>query len=246
MSKYDALIELENVTFSYAGGPLVLNAIDFTLNSRERIGIIGPNGSGKTTFFHIIMGLIRPRSGRIQCFGKPLLRDEDFVEVRRKIGFLFQNSDDQLFCPTVLEDVAFGPLNLGRSPEEAREIVKETLSSLGIAGFEERISHKLSHGEKKLVALASILAMEPEVLILDEPTSGLDQATRERLVSILDDLNLSYIITSHEMDFLTRMTDTFYELSNGRIAHAKKVIPHTHTHVHIGGQFAHDHEDPFG
>ncbi len=245
MRTHERIIQMTDVTYAYPGGPVVLDRVSFKVDRSERVGIIGPNGSGKTTLFHLIMGLIRPASGRITVFGAPVQREQDFREVRARIGFVFQNSDDQLFCPTVLEDVAFGPLNLGRSPAEARAAARRTLSTLGIGDFEGRVSHKLSHGEKKLVALACVLAMGPEVLILDEPTAGLDRATKNRLVEILDGIDMTLIITSHEMDFLSRMARVFYTFANGRMEEAKRITPHTHTHVHVGGEYTHRHEDEF-
>uniref|UniRef100_A0A7V4LCW0 ATP-binding cassette domain-containing protein n=1 Tax=Desulfobacca acetoxidans TaxID=60893 RepID=A0A7V4LCW0_9BACT len=127
---------------------------------------------------------------------------EEHHAVRRQVGLLFQNPDDQLFCPTVLEDVAFGPLNLGKSRQEAVAIARETMAQLGLEGFEERVTYKLSGGEKKLVALATVLAMQPRLLLLDEPTTGLDEATKHRLIHLLQGLKISYMIVSHETDFL--------------------------------------------
>ncbi|HNQ85573.1 MAG TPA: ABC transporter ATP-binding protein [Deltaproteobacteria bacterium] len=245
MREVERVIELNDITYAYPGGSTVIDRASLAVSRDERVGIIGPNGSGKTTLFHLVMGLLRPASGAISIFGREMDSEKDFFEARRRIGFLFQNPDDQLFCPTVLEDVAFGPLNLGRPPSQARAIAQETLATLGIADFVHRVSHKLSHGEKKLVALASVLAMGPEVLILDEPTAGLDQDTRGRLVETLDSLGLTLIITSHEMDFLSRMAGVFYTLSDGRIRPARGITPHTHAHVHVGGEYAHRHEDEY-
>lgn len=241
----ERIIEITDVTYAYPGGRSVLDRAGLVALRGERIGIIGPNGSGKTTLFHLIMGLARPVSGSISIFGRTVQDEEDFIEVRRKIGFLFQNSDDQLFCPTVMEDVAFGPLNLGRPPAEALTIARRTLATLGIADFENRVSHKLSHGEKKLVALAGVLAMDPQVLILDEPTAGLDRETKARLMEILQGLDLTFLITSHEMDFLSKMADVFYTLADGRIEEVHDITPHTHTHVHVGGKYSHRHEDEY-
>ena len=142
------IIEIEGVAFAYPGGRIVLEGIDFSVSRGERVGILGPNGSGKTTLFHVIMGLIQPESGSMRIFGKERKTERDFFEVRTRIGYLFQNSEDQLFCPTVMEDVAFGPLNLGRSPAEAKVIALNTLEALGIPDLGTRISNKLSHGEK--------------------------------------------------------------------------------------------------
>ena len=178
------LINLENISFAYPGNAAVLKDLDFKFHEKEKIGLIGPNGSGKTTLFHIIMGLLKPTSGKIEIFGRPMKEEKDFVPVRQKIGLLFQDADDQLFSPTVLEDVAFGPLNLGKSKHAAGDVARKTLERLGLEGFEGRITYKLSGGEKRLVSLATVLAMEPDVLLLDEPTSGLDDRTKSRLSEI--------------------------------------------------------------
>ena len=199
----EPLIELQNITFTYSGAPQpVFQDFHYQLLPGEHIGLIGPNGSGKTTLLHLIMGLLRPQAGSIVVFGQEVKKEKDFVEVRRKVGLLFQNADDQLFCPTVLEDVAFGPLNLGKPPDEAIRIARETMARLGLTGFEDRVTYKLSGGEKKLVSLATILAMEPQLLLLDEPTAGLDEKTKERLIHILNHLDIGYMIVSHEHDFL--------------------------------------------
>ena len=197
------LIELQHLTFTYPGAPRpVFEDFNFQLFPGKHLGLVGPNGSGKTTLLHLIMGLLRPQAGRIVIFGKEVKTPRDFVEVRRQVGLLFQNPDDQLFCPTVLEDVAFGPLNLGKSRQEAVAIARETMAQLGLEGFEERVTYKLSGGEKKLVALATVLAMQPRLLLLDEPTTGLDEATKHRLIHLLQGLKISYMIVSHETDFL--------------------------------------------
>lgn len=199
----EPLIELRHITFAYPGSSQpVFQDFSFQLLPGNHLGLIGPNGCGKTTMLHLIMGLLRPQAGSIFIFGKEVKKEKDFIQVRQKVGLLFQNPDDQLFCPTVLEDVAFGPLNLGKSPAEAADIARKTMDRLGLAGFEDRVTYKLSGGEKKLVALATVLAMEPQLLLLDEPTTGLDEATRHRLIHILQGLDIAYMIVSHEHDFL--------------------------------------------
>jgi cobalt/nickel transport system ATP-binding protein len=199
----EPLIELQNITFTYPGAPQpVFQDFNFQLLPGKHIGLMGPNGCGKTTLLHLIMGLLRPQAGSIVIFGQEVKKEKDFVDVRRKVGLLFQNADDQLFCPTVLEDVAFGPLNLGKPPAEAISIARETIARLGLTGFEDRVTYKLSGGEKKLVSLATVLAMEPQLLLLDEPTAGLDEKTKDRLIHILKHLDIGYMIVSHEHDFL--------------------------------------------
>lgn len=197
------LIALEDITFAYPGSPRpVLENFSFQLWPGQKLGIVGPNGSGKTTLLLLIMGLLRPQQGRVIIFGQERRREKDFLPVRQQIGLLFQNADDQLFCPTVLEDVAFGPLNQGKSVAEAKAIALETLNRLGIPEFADRLTYKLSGGEKKLVSLATVLAMQPQILLLDEPTNGLDEATQQRIVAILRSLELSYVVVSHEKQFL--------------------------------------------
>jgi cobalt/nickel transport system ATP-binding protein len=235
------IIDLKNVSFGYPGGPLVLRELDFKLNRGERVGIMAPNGSGKTTLFHLIMGLVKPLAGRIEIFGREVREEKDFVDVRRRIGLLFQDPDDQLFSPTVLEDVAFGPLNLGKSKEEAVAIARRTLAFLGLEGFEERITFKLSGGEKRMVSLATVLAMEPEVLLLDEPANGLDTRTRTRLMEVLLDLKQPYILISHELDFLAATTRNAFTMENGRIHIDAGFHPHEHLHAHPLGARPHEH-----
>jgi cobalt/nickel transport system ATP-binding protein len=235
------LINLENLSFSYNGRAPAVENVSFQLSGKEKVGLVGPNGSGKTTLFLLTMGLIRPSSGKIELFGKRMEREEDFREVRQRIGLLFQDADDQLFCPTVLEDVAFGPLNQGKSGTDARKIAGETLNSLGLDGFEDRVTHKLSGGEKRLVSLATVLAMKPEILLLDEPTTGLDTETTGRLVSILENLGLSYILISHDMDFIVQTTAKVYAMVNGRLSSEREVVPHTHVHAHDYGRLPHVH-----
>ncbi len=241
MDENHLLIDLDEVHFSFPSGRPVLQGVNFQLRKGERVGLIGPNGSGKTSLFHVIMGLLRPVSGRIEIFGKRMENEKDFKEVRQKIGLLFQDPDDQLFSPTVLEDIAFGPLNQGRSRAEARKIAVETLNALGLSGFEDRVTYKLSGGEKRLVSLATVLAMKPEVLLLDEPTTGLDLETTEKMVGILNQLNLAYVFISHNMDFIVQTTDKIYGMINGRIVSEEQTVLHTHVHIHGFGRFSHSH-----
>ena len=185
------IINLEGICFKYPGtSENVIHKLNLKFYRQDRIGLMGPNGSGKTSLFHIIMGLLKPDAGNIKIFGKPVIAEKDFRKVRQRIGLLFQDADDQLFSPTVLEDVAFGPLNLGKTPDQAKKIAIDTLSQLGLDGFEDRVTYKLSGGEKRLVSLATVLAMKPEVLLLDEPSNGLDEKTKARLIDVLSHRHL--------------------------------------------------------
>ena len=213
------VLSINNISKNYGRITAVSN-LSLDVSEGSVFGILGPNGSGKTTLFHLLVGLLKPTEGEIVVFGQERRKEKDFREVRAKVGFLFQDSDDQLFCPTVAEDVAFGPLNLGKSEEEALAITKEVLTYLGLEGFEDRVTYKLSGGEKRLISLATVLAMKPEVLILDEPTTGLDEDTVERLIEILNSSDLTYLIASHNKDFLSETTDILYHLGRGKLVKA--------------------------
>jgi cobalt/nickel transport system ATP-binding protein len=213
----EPLVCLEDVDFGYDPLRPVLRQCSFRLEAGQRIALRGANGSGKTTLLHLIVGLLRPNAGRVEVFGKPRAAERDFHEVRRRAGLLFQDADDQLFCPTVVEDVAFGPLNLGLPRGQVRRIVTETLESVGLAGYEHRITYRLSGGEKRLVALAAALAMRPEVLLLDEPTSGLDEQATERLTELLARLPHTMLVVSHQREFCRAVTRDAVTLAEGRI-----------------------------
>jgi cobalt/nickel transport system ATP-binding protein len=237
-----SIIQLKDVCFSYPNGRLVMEDLQFRISDGERLGLIGHNGSGKTSFLHLIMGLVRPTSGTIEIFGREMKEEKDFSEARERMGFLFQNADDQLFSPTVLEDIAFWPLNLGIKPEQAREMAIQTLRELHMDGFENRVTHRLSGGEKKLVALATVLVMRPRVLLLDEPTTGLDEDTTRRIIEILNGLDISYVIVSHEYDFLARTTQSIYSMEGGKVMYNGDASNlHSHYHSHPTGKASHDH-----
>jgi cobalt/nickel transport system ATP-binding protein len=213
----EPLVAFHDVDFSYGPGRPVLKGCNFCLRPGDRVALLGPNGSGKTTLLQLAVGLLHPNAGWIEAFGHRRDVEVDFHEVRRRMGLLFQDSDDQLFCPTVAEDVAFGPLNLGKSRDEVRQIVASTLASLGLDGYEHRVTYHLSGGEKRLVALATVLAMQPEVLLLDEPSGGLDDASTERLIGMLARLPQAMLVVSHDRAFCDRTTTSSVELNDGRV-----------------------------
>lgn len=213
----DVLIRIKDLSFSYERDRPVLQRVNFELSNGERVAMTGPNGAGKSTFLHLIVGILEPGSGAIEAFGRIRNAEKDFQEVRARAALLFQDAEDQLFCPTVLEDVAFGPLNLGRTREEAIAVVREALAVLGLSGYESRLTYRLSGGEKRLVSLAAVLAMKPEVLLLDEPTAGLDEEAVERVVSTLNALPLTMLIVSQDHDFLSRITDRMVCLRQGKL-----------------------------
>ena len=214
------MIKLQDITFSYSAQRSVCERINFQLDEGEKVGLIGPNGAGKTTLFHLVVGLLVPLSGEIEIFGEPRRQERDFWEVRERVGLLFQDPDDQLFCPTVAEDIAFGPLNLGKSRQEAHQIVRRTLQLLALEHLEERVTHQLSGGEKRLVSLATVLAMEPDVLLLDEPTAGLAEEMIERVSDVLESNVRTGIIISHNRSFLESNVHKIYRMVDGTIVPA--------------------------
>ncbi|CTQ64958.1 energy-coupling factor ABC transporter ATP-binding protein [Roseibium alexandrii] len=209
------LIELTDLHFSYPGQDPVLKGASLNLHAGDRLTISGHNGAGKSTLLRMIVGLLKPERGTIKAFGTVCRSEPDFRPVRQKAGFVFQDPDDQLFCPTVAEDIAFGPLNLGKSRDEAAEIVETVLRNLDLISLKDRITYKLSGGEKRLVSLATVLAMDPEVLLLDEPTNALDEKNEAQLMEILFGLPQAMIIVSHDADFREKLSTRAQQLDDG-------------------------------
>ena len=238
-----SIIKLTNISFSYPGSKTrVLDCLNLDIRTGDRIGMMAPNGSGKTTLLHTIMGLCKPEEGGIEVLGSPMKTEKDFTRIRSRVGLLFQDSDDQLFCPTVLDDVAFGPLNLGYSRHQAIDASRNILKNLGIEEFEQSVTHRLSGGQKRLVALAAVLAMSPAILLLDEPTAGLDTAVKEKLIHILKNLDITYFVISHEFDFLSAVTDRVYSMDSGKILTDDEIHVHHHEHIHKHGKHPHVHK----
>ncbi len=212
------LFELSGIHFGYPGHAHVLEDTGFVLEAGERLCITGHNGAGKSTLLRIMVGLLVPEVGTVMAFGKERKAEADFFEVRRRAGLVFQDPDDQLFSPTVAEDIAFGPLNLGKSRKEALAIVEAVLVRLDLMHLRDRITHKLSGGEKRLVTLAATLAMEPDVLLLDEPTNALDEDNTARLTDILLSLPQAMVLVSHDPHFRAKIGTRTLRLSHGKLA----------------------------
>lgn len=213
---------------------LVLRQASMSLFAGERLAIVGSNGAGKTTLLRTIVGLERPEAGTVRLFGNTCGEEKQFRLARPRIGFLFQDSDDQLFSPTVIEDVAFGPLNTGSTETEAHARAMEALDGLGIAHLANRISHKLSGGEKRLVCLAGLFAMKPEVLLLDEPTNGVDAANGRLLRAALDRFEGAMVLVSHDSAFIADRANRAMTLCDGRLEAAEiHNHPHMHAHAHV-------------
>ena len=208
-----AILTLENITFAYTERPTLFRDLDFSLHENEHIGLHGPNGSGKTTLLRLIMGLETPQSGRILYRGELVDSGAALHKMRCGVGLVMQNSDDQLFSATVLEDVAFGPLNLGLKRQEARDRAMETLEKMELQPLADRATHRLSVGEKKMVSIASVLSMQPHALLLDEPTASLDDDARSRIIAILQRETIARIIVSHDKDFLKQTASSFIRIN---------------------------------
>lgn len=213
------IIKLQNIYYEYSEDIKVFDGLNFSLNNGQPVGIIGANGSGKTTLFSLIMGLSRPQNGDVILFGKRCTEEKDFARARRKIGYLFQDPDDQVFCPTVEEDIAFGPLNLGVNLDDVKKVTEEIMGELGIEALQKRITTKLSWGQKRLVSLAGVLAMNPQVLILDEPTASIDDNVIEKITEYLKNTNCSLLIASHDRRFLEDLRADIYLLKDGKLTY---------------------------
>ncbi len=225
------LITFDNVTVEREGAA-VLRDVSFQLAARERLAIVGPNGAGKTTLLRAMVGLQTITKGRIFAFGRERKSEADFHEVRTKAAYMFQDADDQLFCPTVVEDVAFGPLNMGLSDEDALARARQTLTSLDLAHLADRLVRKLSGGEKRMVCLAGVLAMDPDVLLLDEPTNSLDAAHVEKLTQTLQRIDKAMVIVSHDRPLLDCLATRALAMRDGNLVPA---VLHRHPHVHEHG-----------
>jgi cobalt/nickel transport system ATP-binding protein len=206
-------LEVHELTYSYPDKPNVLQNINLTIQPKERVGLIGPNGAGKTTLFLSLVGIQRPEAGETSLFGQPL-KHRDF---RPEIGMVFQKSDDQLFSPSVRDDVAFGPDNLGLSTEEIEERVEEALATTGTTKLADRPPHHLSGGEKRMVSIAGVMAMRPRLVIYDEPSANLDMRARRRLIEFLRQAEHAFIIASHDLEFLLEVCHRIILLDGGRI-----------------------------
>ncbi|MDR0621323.1 MAG: energy-coupling factor ABC transporter ATP-binding protein [Deltaproteobacteria bacterium] len=224
----ETLISIRNLTFAYDRRE-IFKDFSFEFQAGQRTGLVGSNGSGKSTLLQLIMGLLKPSAGEIELFGKLCRSENDFREARLQIGFVFQDANDQLFCPTVGDDLAFGPLNMGKTMAEADAMVDETLELLNLSSFKERVTYGLSDGEKKLVAMGTALAMKPKALILDEPTTCLDEEACDRIAKVLMDCGLPYLVVAHDRDFLDRVVTNAIRLKDGQIVPEPLRAPNART-----------------
>lgn len=210
------MLEFCDVTFSYEAGIRVIDHLSFSIHNGESVGLIGANGAGKSTIMKLMLGLLQGE-GQILVDGLPVEK-KNLPVIRQKIGFVLQDSDNQMFMPTVYEDMIFGPLNYGLSKEEAETRVDRVLRDLNLEELRHRHNHKLSGGEKRMAAIATILAMEPEMVVMDEPSTALDPCNRRTVINTINRLPQTKIIASHDLDMILDTCQRVILLSHGRIA----------------------------
>lgn len=211
------MIELENITYSYPDGTRALHGVSITIAPGEKVALVGPNGAGKSTLLLHLNGVLRCSQGAIRLDGE-ILSDATIRRVRSRVGMVFQDPDDQLFSPTVFDDVAFGPLHMGYDEEEVRQRVFRALDQVGMGGFERRMPHHMSLGQRKRVAIATVLSMDPALLALDEPSAGLDPRARRGLIDLLRALPQAMIVSTHDMRMVAEVFSRTIVLAQGQLA----------------------------
>lgn len=210
-------VELEGVHHTYPDGRGALRGVDLTVATGERVAVLGPNGAGKTTLVLHLNGVLTPTAGRVTVDGLDTADKASLREIRRRVGLVFQDPDDQLFCPTVRQDVAFGPANLGLDPDEVDARVRDALDAVGMGAAVDRAPHHLSVGERRRVAVATVLAMRPTTLVLDEPSANLDPASRTELAAVLADLDLTLVVVTHDLPYALELCPRAVVLDGGRV-----------------------------
>jgi cobalt/nickel transport system ATP-binding protein len=211
----EAVIKIEDLSFAYPDGRQALKNISLRILRNETVALIGPNGAGKSTLLLHLNGILHS-NGAVQIMGKSF-SEKNLRWIRSRVGLVFQNPDDQLFSTTVFDDVAFGPLNMGCSAAQTREAVAGALQAVGMSGYEQRVPHHLSLGEKKRIAIATVLAMDPEILVFDEPTSNLDPRGRWSLIGLLRSLPVTKIIATHDLEMVKMFCSRTVILDRGRV-----------------------------
>jgi len=212
----EKIIEIEDLSFTYPDGQQALKGVSLTIRRGETVALIGPNGAGKSTLLLHLNGILRSSNGTVRVLGLTI-KQRNLKQIRCKIGLVFQEPEDQLFSPTVFDDVAFGPLNMGCSEEEVRRRVRRALHQVGMSGLVGRSPHHLSVGEKKRIAIATVLSMSPEILLIDEPTSNLDPRGRWELIELLRELPLTRVIASHDLEMVRVLCQRTIILDEGRV-----------------------------
>ena len=211
------VLRIDDLTFAYENGTPALAHLSLSVTEGETVVFIGPNGAGKTTLFLYILGLLKRVPREVTALGAPLTSMQAVEAMRGRVGLVFQNPEDQLFCTTVFDDVAFGPINQGLPPEEVKARVAEALDAVGLQGFEHRVPHHLSGGEQRRVALATIYAMRPEIMLLDEPTSNLDPKGKREVTQLLKEFPGTKLVATHDYELALTVADRVVLLYQGRI-----------------------------
>ncbi|MFC3987787.1 energy-coupling factor ABC transporter ATP-binding protein [Actinoplanes siamensis] len=213
-------LQVTGLRYAYPDGRPALRGVDLTLAPGERVALLGPNGAGKTTLVLHLNGILHGGGGRVEVSGLPVTPGDRaaIAEIRRRVGIVFQDPDDQLFMPTVAEDVAFGPANLGVRGAELTARVDEALAAVGMTEHRDQVPHHLSFGQRRRVAVATVLAMRPEILVLDEPSSNLDPASRRELAEILESLPVTLLMVTHDLPYALELCPRSVILDGGRIA----------------------------
>lgn len=209
-------IEVKNLKFTYPDGRQALNGVNLMVEPGRKMALVGPNGAGKSTLLLHLNGILEGQEGQVQVAGLPVEK-KNFGRIRAAVGLVFQNPDDQLFSPTVFDDVAFGPLHMGYNEHEVHHRVEEALAAVQMEAYINRVSHHLSIGEKKRIAIATVLSMSPEILVLDEPTAGLDPRARRNLINLLRDLDMTMLVSSHDMALVAELFPLVAIMDGGRI-----------------------------
>ncbi len=212
----DPILQVEHLTFAYPDGRVALRDVSLTLHRGEKAALVGPNGAGKSTLMLHLNGILNSENGAVRVAGLAATK-ENLPRIRAMIGLVFQNPDDQLFSPTVFEDVAFGPLHMGLPEAEVRARVGEALSQVDMLEYQHRLSHHLSMGEKKRIAIATALSMRPQILALDEPTAGLDPRARRRLIELLRERSETMLVSTHDLLMVRELFPRMIIMDEGRI-----------------------------
>ena len=222
------VIRAQNVSFRYQNGGLALSELSLSVHQHEKVGVIGPSGAGKTTFFWHLNGLLKPNAGHVEVLDHPLTEHKNINEVRRHVALTFQQVNDQLFCSSVWEEIAFGLRNLGWSRQRVCETVEKWLAYFELKEVSQRPPHHLSGGQKRSVALAAAMAMEPHLLILDEPANDLDHRNRRRLITYLNGLQTAIMVASHDLYLISEVTERCILMDNGKIVSDRPTLELVH------------------
>jgi cobalt transport protein ATP-binding subunit len=210
------LLDVRDLHYAYPDGHVALRGVHLQLHDGEKVALVGPNGAGKSTLMLHLNGIFQPQKGKVTVAGLPLEK-KNLLRIRALVGVVFQSPDDQLFSPTVFEDVAFGPLHMGLPEDEVRQRVTDALAAVGMSGFEKKLSHHLSMGQKKRIAIATVLSMQPALLVMDEPSAGLDPRARRGLIRLLQQLDVTMLVATHDLAMVQEVFPRMVIMDEGQV-----------------------------